>query len=111
MLVISSQNRWLIFFNLPDYNSDGYVQRFMWYHCCYFCLKILQEAVKLKPSFADAHLNQGNVYKVSLMNYDSSLWPEKLSAVGYGANVLACPGYGNATGGNCLLSACFAGSP
>ena len=39
----------------------------------------MQEAVKLKPSFADAHLNQGNVYKVSLMNYDSSLWPGKLS--------------------------------
>lgn len=33
----------------------------------FFLLKILQEAVKLKPSFADAHLNQGNVYKVSLM--------------------------------------------
>lgn len=24
-----------------------------------------QEAVKLKPTFADAYLNQGNVYKVS----------------------------------------------
>jgi len=50
----------------------------------------LQEAVKLKPSFADAYLNQGNVYKAlgmpqdAIMCYQRALQARPDYAMAYG---------------------------
>ena len=59
----------------------------------FFRLEILQEAVKLKPSFADAHLNQGNVYKAmgmlqeAVACYQRALQARPDYAMAYGMHI------------------------